>query len=497
MNASSALTENSTGGRIGTSRALSPGERWYWIIDQLSTLNVCARVRIEGELSVPVLRTALGALQERHPLLRTAIAQDAPQTPGGGPRFVPAGRPIPLREVRVSAAGDAHWTAEVDGRELKDPIDWRSGPLARAVLISAPGHTHDLVLTLPHCIADGTTALSLLRQWVRLAAAPPASDGSAAPHGPLPQPFEALFPERFRPGAHAPAGPQPAHGTDLQADSGTDSGVAGGTGSGTADGTAGGTDSGVAGGAEPPADADAGEVGRLEPERFVPFAQRRTRLLHRSLGSDVLEGLALACKREGATLHGVLAAALACAVARDACAPPRARFAVGSPVALRGELRRPVSEDEAGCFVSALHCEVRYQPGDLWAMARFINDDLAARKKRGEQYGVFSLLAAQGPAGVADSGPFIQYIDEHGPFNFFVSNIGRFEFPAELGTWQLSGAQFVGGISVVGYFGSSVSTSHGRLSWNFTHIDGAVSRERAQRIADDSITTVLAAAQQH
>ncbi|MFC8198195.1 condensation domain-containing protein [Streptomyces sp. NPDC057298] len=500
MNASSALTENGTGGRTATSRALSPGERWYWIIDQLSTLNVCARVRIEGELSVPVLRTALGALQERHPLLRTAIAQDAPQTPGAGPRFVPAGRPIPLREVQVSGAGDAHWTAEVDGRELRDPIDWRSGPLARAVLVSAPGHIHDLVLTLPHCIADGTTALSLLRQWVRLAAAPPASGRSAAPHGPLPQPFEALFPERFRPGAHAPAGPQPAGGTGLDADSGTAEGADLGAGSGTAGGAAGGTDSGtgsgVAGGAEPPAAADAGEVGRLEPERFVPFAQRRTRMLHRSLGSDVLEGLALACKREGATLHGVLAAALACAVARDAAAPPRARFAVGSPVALRGELRRPVSEDEAGCFVSALHCEVRYQPEDLWAMARFVNDDLAARKKRGEQYGVFSLLAAQGPAGVADSGPFIQYIDEHGPFNFFVSNIGRFEFPAELGTWQLSGAQFVGGISVVGYFGSSVSTSHGRLSWNFTHIDGAVSRERAQRIADDSITTVLAAAQQ-
>ncbi|WAU82272.1 condensation domain-containing protein [Streptomyces sp. Qhu-G9] len=491
MNASSALTENGTGGRAATSRALSPGERWYWIIDQLSTLNVCARVRIEGELSAPVLRTALGALQDRHPLLRTAIAQNPPRTPGGGPRFVPVDLPIPLREVRVAGAGDAHWTREVDGRELTDPIDWRSGPLARAVLISAPDQTHDLILTVPHCIADGTTALSLLRQWVRLAAAPPPSGRRAAPHGPLPQPFEALFPERFRPGANAPAGPQTADGANPGANPGADSGA----GSGANPGAAGGVGSGAAGGAEPPAAADADAVGRLEPERFVPFAQRRTRMLHRSLGSDVLEGLALACKREGATLHGVLAAALACAVARDAEARPLARFAVGSPVALRDELRRPVSEDEAGCFVSALHCEVRYQPEDLWSMARFINDDLAARKELGEQYGVFSLLAAQGPAAVADSEPFIRYIEEHGPFNFFVSNIGRFEFPAGLGTWQLSGAQFVGGISVVGYFGSSVSTSHGRLSWNFTHIDGAVSRERAQRIVDDSITTVLAASQ--
>lgn len=457
MNASSALTEEDTGRRAATSRELSPGERWYWIIDQLSTLNVCARVRIEGELSVERLRTALGALQDSHPQLRTAIADASPEQPGGGPRFVPTNRPIPLREVYLPSTEETRWTGEVDGHELTDPLDWRTGPLARAVVISGPQQIHDLMLTVPHVIADGTTALSLLRQWVRLAAAPPASvPTTAAAVDSFPEPFEALFSERFRAGA-APSGEQ--------------------------------ADDGAGAGAE----AAPGEVGRLEPERFVPFDQRRTRMLHRSLSAGTLDRLALACKREGATLHGVLAAAMACAVARDAGAAPAAHFAVGSPVSLRDELRREVSEDEAGCFVSALHSVVSYQPDDLWSMARFIKDDLTGRKKRGEQYEVFSLLAAQGPAGVADSEGFIRHFEEYGPFNFFVSNIGRFEFPAELGDWQLSGAQFVGGISVVGYFGSSVSTSQGRLSWNFTHIDGAVSRERAERIVDDSLRMVIAA----
>ncbi|MEU3934402.1 condensation domain-containing protein [Streptomyces sp. NPDC029044] len=433
-----------------TSRELSPGERWYWIIDQLSTLNVCARVRITGEVSAQVLRSALGALQDRHPLLRTAIADTAPGTPGDGPRFVPADRPVPLREVVRTEEDEARWASEVDGHELTDAIDWRSGPLARAVLISGPGQTHDLILTVPHCIADGTTALSLLRQWVRLAAAPSGPGAGAVERGPLPEPFEALFPERDVERA-------------ADAEGATD---------------------------------DAGEVGRLEPEQFVPFARRRTRMLHRSIGIDALDGLARACKREGATLHGLLAAALASAVARDAKAESPARFAVGSPVSLREELRRPVSEDEAGCFVSALHSVVGYQPDDLWSMARFIKEDIPARKQRGEQYGVFDLLARQGPSSVADSEPFIQYIDEHGPFNFFVSNVGRFEFPAGLGGWQLSQAQFVGGISVVGYFGSSVTTSHRQLSWNFTYIEGAVSCERAERIVDDCIRTVLSAGEE-
>ncbi|MFD6888684.1 condensation domain-containing protein [Streptomyces sp. NPDC059957] len=459
MNASKALTEEDTAGRATVSRELSPGERWYWIIDQLSTLNVCARVRIEGELSVERLRTALGALQDRHPQLRTAIADASSEQPGAGPQFVPTNRPIPLREVYLPSSEDARWAGEVDGHELTDPLDWRTGPLARAVVISGPQQIHDLILTVPHVIADGTTALSLLRQWVRLAAAPTETGPAAASNDLFPEPFEALFPERFRVGS-APSGEQAADGSE-------------------------------AGGAE--AEAAAGKVGRLDPERFVPFDQRRTRMLHRSLSADTLDRLTLACKREGATLHGVLAAAMACAVARDAGAAPAARFAVGSPVSLRSELQRVVSEDEVGCFVSALHSVVSYQPDDLWSMARFIKDDLTGRKKLGEQYEVFSLLAAQGPAGVADSEGFIRYFEDHGPFNFFVSNIGRFDFPTELGDWQLSGAQFVGGISVVGYFGSSVSTSQGRLSWNFTHIDGAVSGERAERIVDDSLRMVIAA----
>ncbi|MEV0302664.1 phthiocerol/phthiodiolone dimycocerosyl transferase family protein [Streptomyces prasinus] len=438
---------------------MSPAERWYWIIDQLSTLNVCARVRIEGELSAAVLRNALDELQTRNPMLRLAITEEPSDSGAAGPRFVPTDDAIPLREVTLGESDDARWVREVDGHELVEPIGRRSGPLARAVVVGQPGQIHDLLLTVPHCISDGTTALALLRQWVRLAAEPPAPGRDPAGNGPapVPAPVEALFPAHHR----VLSGTLP------------DRAAADEDGPGT----------------------DPGEVGRLEPERFVPFDRRRTRLLHRFFDSGVLQSLTAACRREGVTLHGVLAAAMASAVARDAAAPPPAHFAVGSPVAFRDELERPVPEDEVGCYVSAVHSVVRYRPEDLWSMARFINRDIAERRRRGEQYEVFGLLADQGPAGVADSGPLVQYIEEHGSFNFFVSNIGRFDFPGKLGSWALSGAQFVGGISVVGYFASSVTTSHGQLSWNFTYIDEAISRERAERLVDDSVRTVLAAAE--
>ncbi|MGW0828647.1 hypothetical protein [Streptomyces sp. NPDC002845] len=54
-----------------------------------------------------MLRTALGALQDRHPQLRTAIADPSPQPAGGGPRFVPTDLPIVLREVHLTGSEDS------------------------------------------------------------------------------------------------------------------------------------------------------------------------------------------------------------------------------------------------------------------------------------------------------------------------------------------------------------------------------------------------------
>ncbi|WP_188316522.1 phthiocerol/phthiodiolone dimycocerosyl transferase family protein [Solihabitans fulvus] len=436
--------------RAGATRTLSPTERWYWIADQLSTNNCAARVRVEGELSMTALRGALGALQARHPLLRQAITAELS---GVDPRFVPTDNPIPLREVVLARPDDARWADELDGTELAHPLDWRSGPLARAVVVSQPGQVHDLIISAPHCVADGTTVLALLRQWVRLTAEPPPA-GQPVPSGSV-LPPEARFPARHRETS--------VELPDLPT-----------------------------GGADP--GAVERDVTRLAPERFVPFDRRRTRLLHRFLAGDALEGLALACRREGVSMHGVLAAAMVSAVARDLGAPTSASFAIGSPVDFRDELDPPVSEDEIGSFVSALPSVVRYRPDDLWSMARSVNREIRERRERGEHFLPPRLLAERGPAGVADSGPFVRFMEEHGPFNVFISNMGRFDFPDTLGAWRLSGAQVVGGISVIGYFAAVACTSQGQLSWNFLYVDEAISLARAERLADASMAAVLAAA---
>ncbi|MBG7585789.1 hypothetical protein GHU37_25905, partial [Pseudomonas aeruginosa] len=84
-------------------RPLSAVERWYWLSDQFSALNVISRVRVHGRLSIDDLRRGLDALQARHPLLRARVAPAA----GLDPRGVAGEPPIPLRAVR--GGGEAQW----------------------------------------------------------------------------------------------------------------------------------------------------------------------------------------------------------------------------------------------------------------------------------------------------------------------------------------------------------------------------------------------------
>ncbi|MBF3193431.1 condensation domain-containing protein, partial [Pseudomonas aeruginosa] len=168
-------------------RPLSAVERWYWLSDQFSALNVISRVRVHGQLSIDDLRRGLDALQARHPLLRARIEHDA----GLDPRWVPCERPIPLREVR--GGGEEQWLREINERELPERIDPDSGPLIRTVAIATDAGAHDLLVVVPHIIADGTTVLTLAEQWLTLAADPAAQPWTASA---LP-PAEDLRPRRF------------------------------------------------------------------------------------------------------------------------------------------------------------------------------------------------------------------------------------------------------------------------------------------------------------
>ncbi|MFD5516988.1 FAD-dependent monooxygenase [Streptomyces sp. NPDC127066] len=444
----------------GVQRELSPLERLYWIADRTSPLNVIARVRVHGHLPPALHRRALDTLQLRHPLLRVAITDDGT---GAHPAFVPLdGQQIPLRYVHVpqdDPTADARWEREVNEHELVAGMDWRTGPLLRAVVITGSdeaGNVHDLLLTASHIIADGKTCLSLVREWIELAAqldrgTLPRTD----PRRVLPA-TDDLLPLRLR-GAAGVAEFRAMMRREQRA-------------------------------------ARRRPAQRVVPSRRVPFGQRRTQMVHRSLPSTQVDLLAETARRQGTTVHGVLAAALVTAVARDAQAAAGAHFSIGSPVDFRGDLEPAVSPDEVGTYVATVPSRVRYTPGGpLWPTAREISQDLVRRRRRQEHLATISLPRWAGPKSLADGESFMRFMDEEGPINLCLSNVGRYEFPDRVGSWRVGDAQFLTGVSVMGAIVATTTTSHDQLAWNFSYVEGLVPALRAERIADDAVRTVLSA----
>ncbi|SEF09644.1 MULTISPECIES: phthiocerol/phthiodiolone dimycocerosyl transferase family protein [Pseudomonas] len=427
-------------------RRLSAVERWYWLCDQLSVLNVISRVRVRGDVQLDDLRRGLDELQVRHPLLRARIEHDQ----GLDPRWLPCVRPIPLRTVRGTY--DEQWVDVINTSELVERVDPDTGPLIRAVVISGEDNVHDLLVVVPHIIADGTTALSLAEQWLTLAADPHAPRWTAR----VLAPAEELRPARYTgEAAEQSLAEQTSSDQALMA---------------------------------------LCRPGRVEPSVAVALDARRTRLLHRELDGQQLEVLTRVSREQGTTVHGALTAALVLAAARDADRQP-GFFTVGSPIDFRGELQPVVRSDEVGSYVATVPSVVDAAL-PFWDIARALTTDLKQRKQQGHHFNLVTLVVAAAPLSVEQARPFMAFMEAEGPINLCSSNIGRYPFPERIGAWEVSQAQFLTGISVNGYFVATINSSHGRLFWNFTHIDEAVPASRAQCLADECIRELLCALDQ-
>jgi hypothetical protein len=97
------------------------------------------------------------------------------------------------------------------------------------------------------------------------------------------------------------------------------------------------------------------------------------------------------------------------------------------------------------------------------------------------------------PVSVTKSSRAFDSIERSGFLNVGISNLGRYEFPTQIGDWNLSGAQFISGVSISGYLIATANTSHDELFLNFSYIDSAVSHEAAQGFADGCLQTLLRA----
>src|SRR6267142_4563327 len=90
-------------------RYLGPSEAYFWLSNQNSWKHFVVAGQITGETTAASWRTALDAVQRRHPLLSVCIDTDE----GGAPyfRFLPELR-IPLQTIRGDASQG--WEKEME-----------------------------------------------------------------------------------------------------------------------------------------------------------------------------------------------------------------------------------------------------------------------------------------------------------------------------------------------------------------------------------------------
>jgi len=136
-------------------RKLILGERVMYA-DGASPVNCVFTVSVKGEIFQEKLRHALNIVQAKHPLLQARIVwkRGRPYFEGGD-----VGE-IPVRVLERKAGDDWQKVTEAEWGLSFDVV---KEPLARVVWVRSEAIS-ELVLVCPHCICDGATGVTLMRE---------------------------------------------------------------------------------------------------------------------------------------------------------------------------------------------------------------------------------------------------------------------------------------------------------------------------------------------
>ncbi|WP_188316139.1 condensation domain-containing protein [Chitinophaga agrisoli] len=134
--------------------------------------NITFTVKMRGTITWNNLRQALAKVQAKHPVLAAGVVEDGT----GVPWFVtPAAvMPVPIRVAERYTDDD--WLA-VSEEECARPFDMRNGPLMRFVWLRG-ANISDLMLVCHHCICDGASIVTVMRELLLLLDQPDAEIGS-------------------------------------------------------------------------------------------------------------------------------------------------------------------------------------------------------------------------------------------------------------------------------------------------------------------------------
>lgn len=131
-------------------------------VDPETPVNCIFTAKIKGELPEQNFKTALEKIQQKHALLRVVIDSKSEKYPF----FIEEKdiAPIPLRIVERKT--DQDWLTESQ-KEWKILFEEEKTPLARVVWVRGQD-VSEVFWAIPHCISDGTTGVTLMKELLQL-----------------------------------------------------------------------------------------------------------------------------------------------------------------------------------------------------------------------------------------------------------------------------------------------------------------------------------------
>jgi|GEM_PF-1309375 len=427
-------------------RLLAPAERMVDVFDRGATLNFLVVAQVNGPLSADRLESALRRLESRHPLLRARVERSE-----GGVAFVPGeARPIPLRVLEGPAGA---WRALAE-EGLTHRVWDDAGPRAELTWLRHSPCESSLLLLFHHLVSDGSSGMFAMRDLLRLAAQP----GLAL--APIPAPA----PSRFYPAGHGSLGWQLRTLRMLVASMF---------------------------GPKP-------QRLRVEPRgarKPEPEGARTPRLARLRIPREESARLLQRARRDGATVHGVLSAAFARAVASQLGAGPAVERIL-HPVDMRRYARAhhpglATPGEAVGYYVSSMETNHRVDPSSpLAPLAREVTQQIRDGKARGTPLMTAPIagpmLSKRHERTAGDLPRFRDFVETKVVFDTFsLTNLGPLEqlgLEPSYGELTVADVYFVAAGSVLSTLGGAVTTFGGALTLTIGWVEPLVAREVAERV---------------
>ncbi len=405
--------------------------------------NLVGTLRLDGMPSRDIVRQALDVLQRRHPFLRVRIVGD------GKDYFFEDGNVSEI-PVRVIVREDAeHWLRIME-HEINHRLDSTRGPLAQCIYLAGENDLGELIFTFHHAIVDGASVSKLLDEFMETCAAIHA--GESVEEGASLSPLHSAedgFPPDFR--GRRLKGKMLGYFLRQMG----------------------------------------GEMGyrfRARGTRMPPINERtRGRALSIQIPKEITTALVRRSRKERVTLNSALNAAILLGVSKHLYAGKETPLRYMAMANLRPYVKPPVTSGELGGYVAMMRFTAQVSAvRDFWSLAREINGRIHRAFKQGDKY-IASALST----------PLMRAIFRLRNFRMCttaLSYTGAVQLQPAYGPFRVVGLH-----GIVSNFGlgpeyvAHVSLFNDTLFWDILYLDMDLSRDQAQRIADE-IQAILAQA---